>query len=78
MERINFESCLRNPFPNEIETVTLAVKAIQKEKGLTINICPRTAEELVDPTCLEDFIQLPKLPCVDYASNGRQKGLCWL
>jgi cobaltochelatase CobN len=42
---------------HEIETVTLAVKAIQKEKGLTINICPRTAEELVDPTCLEDFIQ---------------------
>ena len=43
--------------PNEVETVTLAVKAIRKKTGVVVEVRPRTTEDLADSNRLDEFIR---------------------
>jgi cobaltochelatase CobN len=45
---------------NEIESTILAAKAIHKKTGVSINIYPRTAENLANPNSLNEFINFAK------------------
>jgi cobalamin biosynthesis Mg chelatase CobN len=44
----------------QVEIVKLAAKTVYQKTGISIDICPRTAENLANPPDLNDFINVAK------------------